>query len=65
MNEKPGGSLKTRNSVKAAMNVMQEAFAEYPGLQSVSVRRVDSLRSIEFTTVTDGIEGVQLVRELD
>ena len=47
-------------SVKRAIQTVQEVFAEYPALQSV--KRVDYLEALELTTVSDGIEGIQLVK---
>ncbi len=51
------------NSIKKAILTVQQVFAEHPTLQSI--RRVDSLQALELTTVSNGLEGIQLVDELD
>ena len=48
-----------KDSVKEAIRIIQEVFEDYPSLESV--RRIDSLGSIELQTVSNGIKGIQLV----
>ena len=51
------------NSIKKAILTVQQVFAEHPTLRSI--QRVDSLQALELTTVSNGLEGIQLVDELD
>ena len=51
------------DSIKRAIWTVQQVFAENPTLRSI--RRVDSLQALELTTVSNGLEGIQLVDELD
>ncbi len=51
------------DSIKKAIWTVQQVFAENPTLRSI--RRVDSLQALELTTVSNGLEGLQLVDELD
>ena len=51
------------DSIKKAIWTVQQVFAENPPLQSI--QRVDSLHALELTTVSNGLEGIQLVDELD
>ncbi len=48
-----------KDSVKEAIRIIKEVFEDYPSLESV--RRIDSLGSIELQTVSNGIKGIQLV----
>ncbi len=48
-----------KDSIKGAIRIIQEVFEDYPSLESV--RRIDSLGSIELQTVSNGIKGIQLV----
>jgi len=50
------------DSIKRAIWTVQQVFAEHPTLQSI--QRVDSLQALELTTVSNGLEGLQLVDEL-
>jgi len=51
------------DSIKKAIRTVQRVFAENPTLRSI--QRVDSLQALELTTVSNGLEGIQLVDELD
>ncbi len=51
------------DSIKRAIRTVQRVFAENPTLRSI--QRVDSLQALELTTVSNGLEGIQLVDELD
>jgi len=48
-----------KDSIKGAIRIIQEVFEDYPDLESV--RRIDSLGSLELQTVSNGIKGIQLV----
>jgi len=48
-----------KDPVKRVIRSIQEVFEDYPDLESV--RRIDSLRSLELQTVSNGIKGIQLV----